>query len=615
MATSISSVDAYIASHPAPGTVNAPAPQAVSSTYTQGTNPTGQGVVKYDSNTGQLLQPGQSFTLPTTPTPTPKTISPVITASLAEKDYQTKLDTFKNLSAQVSQQKSLMAQQATQKAADDAQKQAEDAKTKLEQQKLGIQQQQADTQKLDSETKRQALSGLSPTPTTPAPTGAIASPTGTSQTDTSATQLGTALDQRTEGLDVINQARDSITQQSNQLLQSLQNGTIPLSGTQQTLITSLQNQLTQNENDQKQANNSYTGSVTEAGFRSGGEYTPEQYAGQIHNAISLGVSKIQALDNSAAITMANLEQEFQKGNFDIINKQYDNLTKALDSKADAIKDTYSTVTKALQDQRDFSYKATQDAFQNKLASDKFTYQQKQDVFDNYIKQQNLTLDQKKFATDTYFKQKDLDLKKAQADLASVSDPTVQSWVTNIKNGDAKFSDIPAKNEGLKNAVSAGLANGGNTSQAQAELINQTSDAIDTLLKTPGKSAAIGTNIPTPWSVVTDPADSLFFKGLPGSNSAAYLAQLDRVKNLMTLPNLKLLKGVGRITDREFQTLSSAMTSLNKNLPESVYNAELQRVKDVFDAKKKELDTTHNGISLPTSPSDSGSSYNGITLPN
>lgn len=39
------------------------APSSRGTTYTQGTNPEGYGTVKYDSNTGALLQPGQSFTI------------------------------------------------------------------------------------------------------------------------------------------------------------------------------------------------------------------------------------------------------------------------------------------------------------------------------------------------------------------------------------------------------------------------------------------------------------------------------------------------------------------------------------------------------------------------
>lgn len=314
-----------------------------------------------------------TYQQPTTPSPSGVTsTSPVITSNMAQKDYADKLKNFQNLQAQISQQKSLMAQQAAQRATDDAQKELQKSEQTLREQQLGIQQQQADTAQADAEAKRQALSmssystststtSPSTTPPTPAPTvppAVVPDPTQAG--------LNSAVDQKLTGLSDIQTARDAITQQSNQALQSLLNGSIPLTPSQQTLVGSLQAQLALNVADQKQANASYTGAVTTAGFRAGGEYTAEQYAGNIHAAVSLGVLKIQRLDNEAAKTIAELEQSFQKGNYDIINKQYDNLTKSLDEKAATLKDTYDTVTKALQDQRDYNYKVTQDEFDNKL---------------------------------------------------------------------------------------------------------------------------------------------------------------------------------------------------------------------------------------------------------
>lgn len=386
---------------------------------------TGGGLNVYDPNTGKPLAGAgaynpnnglainQSPSIPPTPITGPNqslinlqsngptAVSPVITAAAAQKDYESKLDTFNKLQGSISQQKSVLAQQAAQRAADDAQKAVEASKQQLEQQKLGIAQQTADSQAKEAEAKRIAL-GMSDSTTVTRPLGAIPPPTpeinvttpgvDSQQGDPYQNSLSDAANQKIGSLQSIQDARDQYTQQSNQLLSSLAAGTIPLSQPQQALISSLQNQLIQNENDQKQANASYTGSVTEAGFRAGGEYTPEQYAGQIHATVSLGVQKIQNLDNSAAKTIADLEQSFQKDNYEIINKQYDNLFKTLDDKADAIKDTYDTVTSAIKDQRDYAASQTKAAsdqkqqdFENRLNSSKFTYQQKQDAIDNAFK--------------------------------------------------------------------------------------------------------------------------------------------------------------------------------------------------------------------------------------
>ncbi len=316
---------------------------------------------------------------------------PVVTAKAAQTDYNNKLANFNSLNAQISQQKSLVAQQAAQKAADDAQKEVQQAEQTLKQQGLDIQKQQANTAQTAANAKLSAVQGLnSPTPNQQNPQNQTQESNQNPQ-DQTQNGLNQAVDQKLGGLQDIQNTRDQLTQQSNQALQSLLQGTIPLSGPQQALISSLQTQLNQNIAEQTVDNNAYTGTVTEAGFRAGGEYTPQQYAGQIHTAISAGVAKIQALDNTAAKTMADLEQSFQKDNFNIINQQFTNLTKTLDDKANAIKDTYDTVTKAIQDQRDFTQKAQQFAQTQAMEQQKFAEQVKNDQSTRAIAQADLGL--------------------------------------------------------------------------------------------------------------------------------------------------------------------------------------------------------------------------------
>lgn len=399
---------------------------------------------------------------------------------------------------------------------------------------------------------------------------------------------------------------------------SITTGSYPLNPTQQALVNGVQNQLAQDVAAQQSANQNYTGGVTVAQNLYGLGNTT-MGLGAIQKSITDGVLAISNLQSKAAVTVAQMTDDFNKENFSELKDSYEQFNDAQKGIQDHLDTINAAVAKKMEDDRQYklqvqNQKDTEEnqKFTQTMESNKFTYQQKQDAFQNYISSANLTLAQKKQATDSYFQQKNLDLATAKAGLDAANDPNVQSWVTNIKNGDAKFSDVPAS---IKSAVSAGIASGGDTSQAQAELINQTVDAINTLEKTPGKSAAVGSNVPSPWSVITDPADSFGFKGFPGSKSAGYLAQLNQVKSLIALPNLKLLKGVGRITDKEFAVLQSAETTLNKDLPESVFDAELAKVKSVFQQKQQELNTTHNGVQLPTNLTTDGSSYNGITLPN
>lgn len=340
---------------------------------------------------------------PQSPLPQGNAIQPVITSASAQADIAKKFAIFQDLQNQVKNQQSVLAQQAAQRAADEAASQLEKARNNLEQQKIGIEQQTADIAAKDAESKRIALGMSNSTTASGFNQGAYDSfkannpdlahsqveapqPQNTSQVGDIAQQgIGDAMAEKQAQLSAIQNAQDQVTQQSIQALQSLQQGTIPLSGPQSALIGSLQQQLVQNVQDQKQANASYTGALTTSLMRSGGEYTPEQTAGAIHNSITLGVQKIQSLDNSAAMAIANLEQEFQKDNYEIFNSQYEKLTKTLDAKAQAIQDTYKDTVAAIKDARDFEATQIQRNFENMMTSDKFTYQQKQDAIDNAFK--------------------------------------------------------------------------------------------------------------------------------------------------------------------------------------------------------------------------------------
>ena len=104
------------------------------------------------------------------------------------------------------------------------------------------------------------------------------------------------------------------------------------------------------------------------------------------------------------------------------------------------------------------------------------------------------------------------------------------------------------------------------------------DAITNLESTPGKDGAIGAGF------------QKFIRGIPGvpgdgpvagSDAAGYIAQLDRVKALLTLPNLQYMKGLGAMSDREFNTVSASVAALNPNMSEANYDKELARIKEVF----------------------------------
>lgn len=158
-------------------------------------------------------------------------------------------------------------------------------------------------------------------------------------------------------------------------------------------------------------------------------------------------------------------------------------------------------------------------------------------------------------------------------------PTIDSWVDLIQSKQATISSVPAA---YKNAVAQALSSAPAVSSGN-NLAQDALDAITALETTAGMKGAIGTNLMLG-----------FGKNIPGSASAGYLAQLDRVKALLTLPNLQYMKGLGAMSDREFNTISSSVAALNPNMSEAQYSTELARIKTVMQAAVDKINAGASG---------------------
>ena len=399
--------------------------------------------------------------------------TPVITAQDAKADYQKKLATLKDLTSQIKNQGDIKANQKAQLEQAKAQADVIQSELNMKQQGIDIQRTQAEATNAIADSRRRALDlvnepsqNVSTPPAAPQgnPLAPPANETSVPPPSSPPGQVGQAENQGIndatnsyqDAVTGIQTQRDSLAAQTSQRLDSLMRGTIPLSAPQSALISSLQAQLHDNEAYQRVANEAYTGQITESAFRTGGEYTPAQMAGQIHNAVSAGVAKVQELDNKAASTIAQLEVDFQHENFDIINKNYDVLTKQLDAKSSAIKDIYDSTIKTLQDARDFNAKQTQLNIENKVNSDKFSYQQKQDAIDNAFKSGQIS------------ETKRHNLAQEALEWAKMKEPTA--------------ADKKATEEALKNSKSA------------VPIMQDKIKDIDNILVSEGLNSRVGTNI-------------------------------------------------------------------------------------------------------------------------
>lgn len=307
--------------------------------------------------------------------------SPVITSQGAQTDLSNKQDSFNT--TQTNNIAQANAAQANKLSA--AQQKTIDDNNALQSK---IQQQNSQNETTVANAKAAAITGTANASTpTSTDTSTQSNPVTPNAPDTSG--ITNALNSNTSNYlgqqqDIQGQ-QDTLATQFNSALSNVISGTFPLSAPQQALISSLQQQLSTNTALQQNANDSEVGAARESALRSGGEYSPQEMANTIGNAVSTGVMKIQELDNSAASTMANLEQSFQKQDFDEINTQYQTLSKQLDDKSTSIKNMYDTVTSALQYQQTAAATAAKTAFDENLQSNQFNLTASQDQIDNMFK--------------------------------------------------------------------------------------------------------------------------------------------------------------------------------------------------------------------------------------
>jgi hypothetical protein len=150
-----------------------------------------------------------------------------------------------------------------------------------------------------------------------------------------------------------------------------------------------------------------------------------------------------------------------------------------------------------------------------------------------------------------------------------SNPSVDSWVSLIRSGQAKITNVPA---GLKNAVSMALnENGGQINPIAKQNMENALDVIGTLESHKGLGDAVGIKGPSSlFGILKAP--------ISGTAAAGFLAQLERLKGLLSLDSLKQLRGLGAMSDREFATIQSSVAALNPSMKESEFRSELNRIK-------------------------------------
>ena len=181
-------------------------------------------------------------------------------------------------------------------------------------------------------------------------------------------------------------------------INSIRNGTFPLTASQQAQIDAINQQFQQMRTVQLLANKNYEAGITALGITSGrSRYAPELDQGLIQAAVNSGIAKINELDTKQAQTVAQLEQGFQDKNLQMIQASYTAFQNYIKQKQDAITSIKTAVDAHEKDVRDFNYKVTQDSIKNTLDSERLSLDEKNSAIKNQIDQANLSINQRKQA--------------------------------------------------------------------------------------------------------------------------------------------------------------------------------------------------------------------------
>lgn len=553
---------------------------------------------------GSLFQvpPSSAPTVGQANTTNPNPVSTaVVTSKTAQDDYNQKYAAYQNTLAQVGQQKDLQSQQQAAQQAYQAAGDLQKSELGLKQQGLDIQKSQADAANALAQSKLVAANALtapeggSNTQTTPqyqpnnAPNSSVTpTPANPQTTTTGSTAVTPSTQQYIQDVQGVDQAR---TQALNSFMQQANNMIVGLNQSESALLSATQQSFQNVLNNQTVANNAYTGAVTEAQARAGGEYTPSQEAGNIAAAVNVGSQRLSEINSTMATTLANLQTSFEKQDYQMMNDNFTKLDNAYNDRMTAIKDVHDAVASDVAAQQ----KEKTDAQNQELAINKYKLDVANSAEDNKLKSAQIA--------------------KIYNDMSTTDISSAADWVKNIQSGVAKLSDVPA---GLKTAVSSGLANG--NPQGVNAILTTTQNSLKTLNdfvdENHGFTAAVGAKGLTGAGPLGLVGQLFGYEGSPiaGTQAADFDAKLKQVVNDVVLPNLTILHGLGRVTDREFQSLQSSITSLNPNLSESEFKNELKSVTDFVNQKINDTNT-HNGIQLPTPQNQGNGNYNGITLPN
>lgn len=153
-----------------------------------------------------------------------------------------------------------------------------------------------------------------------------------------------------------------------------------------------------------------------------------------------------------------------------------------------------------------------------------------------------------------------------------ADPTADGYVAAINAKQATLAQVPAAYKGL---VAQGLASSGQASDLKTDALTSAQQLLQSFTNSSGflgiggAKAAVGASSVLPV--------------IPGTQEADFVNNLNNLKSLLSLDNVKYLKGQGAISDSERQLLADSATQLSRSQSEGEFQTTLQGIIDSLSA--------------------------------
>lgn len=219
--------------------------------------------------------------------------------------------------------------------------------------------------------------------------------------------------QENQGLAELAQVSDAQMQAASNVqsqINSVMNGTFPLSQGDQAQLTGLNAQYNQLISQAQSATQAYTAGVTAAGMASGrAMYTPELNLSLISQATQSGLQEVQTLTDEGAAAYAKLQSSLQQNDLNLIQSSYKATSDALTARSTAIQSTINNTKDAITQ----AYAQQHNDIQDAISSTQIGDSEKKNIFDEAMANAQFTNTQKQQIQDNYFKQQGLDLQAQQ----------------------------------------------------------------------------------------------------------------------------------------------------------------------------------------------------------